>query len=241
MINWQHLTTFGLVSLFTTGCSTVLADTPSPTATSPASTIMPYSSPTSSPSPTPSPTLWFTPTPLPSPTPWSTPVAWVAPTQLPLPPTLAPVPVIPALTPVSIVSNVQNIAGGAIPVSYSPPDDVDVFGDTVLHWEFYGHLAEDEFFDIKIKPLGNENSVFVDWTKDNKYHLIPWSGWQGGAYTWQIGIIKGHLEGDTKHFISDTGRDSKPFIIKWQGFRHSSDDSSDSSSSGGGGGNSGGS
>ena len=60
------------------------------------------------------------------------------------------------------------------------------------------------------------NAEFVDWTKEKQYHLSAWSGWQPGLYTWQIGIVKGYKTEDTKQFIADTGRDSQPFLIKWQ-------------------------
>ena len=81
-----------------------------------------------------------------------------------------------------------------------------MFGGALLRWTYYGDLAPDEFFDIKIKPVGSNDSVFVDWSKTPEYDLRPWSGWTPGLYTWQIGIIKGYLEGETKHFIADTGR-----------------------------------
>jgi hypothetical protein len=124
---------------------------------------------------------------------------------------------------------------GTVPASYSPPDGVDVFGNTILRWTFYGPLAADEFFDIKIKPVGSNDSVFVDWTKSTEYELRPWSGWQPGLYTWQIGLIKGYLEGEAKHFMADTGRDSQPFLIKWQG---AAGGGSNGVGAGGGGGNS---
>jgi uncharacterized membrane protein YgcG len=136
---------------------------------------------------------------------------------------------------------------GSVPVSYSPPDGVDVFGSTILRWSYYGELAADEFFDIKIKPVGNPDSVFVDWTRSPEYELRPWSGWTPGLYNWQIGIIKGYLdENGTKHFIADTGRDSELFLIKWQaigggGSSGGNGGSSGGGSSGGGGGSSGGS
>jgi hypothetical protein len=135
---------------------------------------------------------------------------------------------------------------GSIPVSYSPPDGVDVFGGTVLRWAYHGELVDDEFFDIKIRPMGSHDSIFVDWTKSPEYELRPWSGWTPGLYQWQIGIIKGHLdENGTKHFIADTGRDSELFLIKWQagGSGSGSGGGSGGGSNGGGGGgnNSGGS
>jgi uncharacterized membrane protein YgcG len=101
-----------------------------------------------------------------------------------------------------------------------------VFGSTLLRWIYTGQLAADEFFDIRLKPSGSNDSAFVAWSKTPAYELHPWSGWQPGLYTWEIGIIKGALEGDTKHFIADTGRTSHPLLIKWQ--------------AGGGGGNGGG-
>ena len=155
--------------------------------------------------------------------------------QLPTLPALEPVPVVP--TTAAVVNQ------GVVPVNYSPPDGVDVFGNGILRWEYYGQLAEDEWFDIKIKPHGSENSVFVDWTKSKEYPLHAWNGWQPGLYTWQIGIVKGYKEGDTKHFIADTGRDSQKFIIKWQsaGSGSGGGNTAGGGSSSGGGGNSGGS
>jgi hypothetical protein len=151
------------------------------------------------------------PTPLPTATPWSAPVAW-QPASIDIP-TLRPLPVAPtAAAPVAIAQGVQGVS----PVSYSPPDGIDVFGNGLLRWEYYGELAPDEWFDVKIKPAGSNDSVFVDWTKEKEYPLAAWSGWQPGLYTWQIGIVKGTKEGETKHFIEDTGRNSQPFLIKWQ-------------------------
>ena len=76
----------------------------------------------------------------------------------------------------------------------------------------------------------------MDWSKTPEYELRPWNGWTPGLYTWQIGIIKGQLEGETKHFIADTGRDSEPFLIKWQAAGGGGGGGGGSSSGGGGGG-----
>jgi uncharacterized membrane protein YgcG len=201
---------------------TLLSAIPTPTPT-PTSVSIPPTGTTFMPSPTntssSASTSW------PTPTPWPTPASW-SPVVQPLP-TLAPVPIVPA-APV--------IPGGSIPVSYSPPDGVDVFGNTILRWTYYGQLTPDEFFDIKIKPFGSNDSAFVDWSKSTEYQLRPWSGWTPGLYTWQIGIVKGHLEGTTKHFIADTGRDSKPFLIKWQPAGGGGGGGGGSTGSGGGGG-----
>jgi hypothetical protein len=210
------LTTLSLTSLIT-GCANVDANLvseaqaqapPSNTPTTPATAVLP----TATPSPTSSPTTG----PLPTPTPWPTPQSWSP--QIQALPTLAPIPVAPVN---------WAIPNGSIPVSYSPPDGVDVFGSTILRWSYYGELAPDEFFDIKIKPVGSNDSVFVEWSKTPEFNLRAWSGWQPGLYTWQIGIVQGYRDGNEKHFIADTGRDSEPSLIKWQ------------SAGGGGGGNSG--
>lgn len=173
-----------------------------------------------------------------TPTPWATPAPW-SPAHRPIP-TLAPVPVVSV--------NQIRTANGLISVGYAPPDGADVFGSALLRWEYPRELAPDEFFDIKIKPLGSENSVFVDWSKTEEYRLSPWNGWQPGLYTWQIGIIKGTLNGNTKHFITDTGQDSQPMLLKWQagGNGGSNGGPTDGGNipapgGGGGGGNSGGS
>ncbi len=222
--NGFFLATLGLLGI-TTGCNTVLplsseakaqtkptstateTATPLPTATTP----WPTATATLTPSPTITP--WPTPTSWATPTPWPTPGEWV-PIQPSLP-ALATIPVIPP-TATALPIVIPDSSGGLIPASYSPPDGVDVFGSTVLRWHYPGQLAADEYFDIKIKPFGQEESVFVDWSKSNEYTLHSWSGWQPGLYTWQIGIVKGYLDGDTKHFIADTGRDSQPAVIKWQ-------------------------
>jgi uncharacterized membrane protein YgcG len=206
-----------------------------------ASIAMP--SPTSIPVPI-FPTATPTWTPLPTSTPWPTPTSWPTPqswqpAQLTLP-TLTSVPLVPAR---------PGMPSGSMPVGYLPPDGVDVFGSTILRWAYYGELAPDEYFDIKIKPFGSNNSAFVDWTKSTEYALQPWSGWKSGLYHWQIGIIKGYLdENGTKHFIADTGRDSELFLIKWQpasgggsGSNSGGGSSNSGSSSGGGGNSSGGS
>lgn len=204
----------GIISLLT-GCTQMgqanAQDEPSPTPTETVSatstttaTVLPTPTATSSPTLFPSPTAWPTLTPWPTATPWSRPVAWT-PVQF-VPSTLAPVP----------VTSLPVMVGETVPINYAPPNGVDVFGAVMLHWDYFGALAEDEFFDIKLKPFGSQNSAFVDWAKSPEYELRPWSGWTPGLYTWQIGIIKGYLEGDTKHFMTDTGRDSQPFLLKWQ-------------------------
>ncbi len=208
--NKLTLAALGLVSLIT-GCKSALPAVQAQALPSPSPTNTPFPTPTAvPPTTTPSPTItptttpWPTPTVWPSPTPWPTPVSWQPAAYAP--PALAPLPVVAA----------QATTLGLLPVSYAPPDGVDVFGSTILRWEYPRQLAPDEFFDIKIKPLGSNDSVFVDWTKTTEYELHPWSGWSPGLYTWQIGIVRGTLEGETKHFIADTGHDSTPFLIKWQ-------------------------
>ena len=242
------LTTVGLSGLIS-GCNTPGAlvqqvNAQEPTATSVPPTIP--ASPTATATPTvtstptnaPSPTAWPTITPLPTARSWNAPVAW-QPASIEIP-VLQPIPVVPTSS--------NPVFQGVIPVNYSPPDGIDVFGGGLLRWEFFGNLADDEWFDVKIKPFGSQDSAFVDWTKEKEYPLTGWNGWQPGLYTWQIGIVKGYKEGDTKHFIEDTGHDSQPFVIKWQtagggggGGGGNTGGGGNSGGGGGGGGNSGGS
>ncbi|MBE7552382.1 MAG: hypothetical protein HS126_15035 [Anaerolineales bacterium] len=227
------LTALGLMGAVT-GCNTALAqsskgEVPVPQQPLPVlPTLMPTPTPLAAqPAQIPAPvvTPWPTATPWPTPTPWPTVAAWQ--------PKLAP---LPTLAPVPVVQASFSQPGGSLPISYSPPDGVDVFGSTILRWTYPGVLAEDEYFDIKIKPLGSNDSVFVDWSKSPEYTLHPWSGWQPGLYTWQIGIIKGSYEGEAKNFIADTGHDSQPFLIKWQASGGGGGGGSSSSNGGGGGG-----
>jgi len=203
-------------------------------------TPLPTQTPTTTPSPTTTPTatLWPTTTPLPSATPWAEPQTWSPVGQaLPSLEIITPT-TLSALSPLPVTTKMVNQF--STPYIYSPPDGVDVFGDTILRWKFKGELASDEYFDIKIRPYGSERSAFVDWTKSTEYTLRPWSGWQPGIYTWEIGIIKGHKEGDTKHFLGDTGRNSESYLIKWQPFFGSTSSNGGGSSNSGGSGSSGG-
>jgi len=255
--SWTQLTltTLGLTSVLT-GCNPsalmVAKAQDLPTAT-PTQTPLPTVMPTQTAMPIATNTPWPTATPLPTATPWPTPTPWPQPlawrpTDLTALPTLAAIPVIPANAPV-MAAPTQNGAvattnlGGPAAVIYNPPNGVDVAGNVVLRWEFQGQLAEDEYFDIRIKPEGSNNSAFVDWTKSPEYVLSPWSGWQAGSYTWQIGIVKGYKEGETKNFIGDTGRDSATFLLKWHTISGGgrSNGGGGSTGGGGGGGSSGGS
>jgi len=227
------LVALGLVTLVT-GCSSALAQSNQVEASTPITPVLPTLMPTPTPlSPVTNPlfvaptaTTWPTPMALPTPTPWPTPAAW-RPALQPLP-TLAPLPTAPTA---AIES-----PGGSIAFNYSPPDGVDVFGSTVLRWTFGDQLAADEFFDIRIRPYGSNNSAFVAWSKTPEFELHPWSGWQPGLYTWQIGIVKGYLEGENKHFVADTGRNSQPFLVKWQAAGGGGGGSAVSGGGGGGGG-----
>jgi hypothetical protein len=236
----QHIKSIlALMSLagLATGCNTALAQSNQieVKTTSGSAAVLPTLMPTPTPLapepvilPAPTATPWTAATPWLTPTPWPTPAAWQP--ALPALPTLAPLPVAPT----AVVSQ-----SGDSPIAYGPPDGVDVFGGTLLRWNYGGVLAPDEFFDIRIKPYGSNNSAFVEWTKAPEYQLNPWSGWQPGLYTWQIGIIKGTLEGGNKHFIADTGRASQLLLIKWQA--GGGNGGPGSSGGGGGGGKSGGS
>ncbi|RME69722.1 MAG: hypothetical protein D6784_17920 [Chloroflexi bacterium] len=181
----------------------------------PAPVILPTTVPVSLPTPTPVP-----PTSTPTPTFTPSPTLPPPPTPTPLPPVQSwrpSVQPLPTLAPVPVVPNAPGIPSGSAPVIYSPPDGVDVFGGTILRWTFYGELGPEEFFDIRIKPYGSNDSAFVDWTRSTEYELRPWSGWKPGLYTWEIGIIRGYYEPDgSKHFLEDTGRVSQQFLIKWQ-------------------------
>lgn len=233
------LAALGLTGMVT-GCSgqnllVKQVNAQAPTTATPTPTLTPSPTrplPTPTPPPTATPTPWPTLTPVPTATPWTAPVAW-KPASLPLP-VLEPLPVVPTRAVVAVT--------GLVPVSYSPPDGIDVFGGVLLRWEYGSELAEDEWFDIKIKPFGSNDSVFVDWSKTKEYNLNAWAGWTPGLYTWQIGLIKGYKEGDTKHFVADTGRDSQPFTLKWQsGGGSSGDGGSSGGAATGNGGQSGGS
>ncbi len=55
----------------------------------------------------------------------------------------------------------------------------------LLKWQWSRALEPDEWFDVQIRPEGQPDSVFVDWSKTTEYELskTKWTTCQAGAYT----------------------------------------------------------
>ncbi len=175
-------------------------DTPTGTPT-PTDTPAPTNTPTDAPTPTDTATATSTPTGTPTPThtPTYTPTPPDIPTEAsPLPTGERPTPVRP--TPV-LLEPEENFRTGSSSVT--------------LKWKWADTLGSNEYFDIQIRPKGEGNSVFVDWSKEATYELRKWTGWQAGEYTWTIGIIRGHSEGDQKVFEGDLGLASEARLFHW--------------------------
>ncbi|MFN8458721.1 MAG: hypothetical protein U0401_29385 [Anaerolineae bacterium] len=213
----QHVKSIlALISLagLATGCNTALAQGNQnevktiPGAAAVLPTLMPTPTPLASNPvvlPAAAATPWTAAPSWPTPTPWPTPAAWRP--ALPALPTLAPMPVAPAAVMRSVRRQSHSV-WTAMGLMYLA--ERCCAGPMAALWLQMNSLTSVS------NPTAATIPVFVEWTKTPEYQLNPWSGWQPGLYTWQIGIIKGTLEGENKHFIGDTGRASQPLLIKWQ-------------------------
>ncbi len=167
---------------------------PTPTATR---TLTPTFTPTSAPKP---PSL------LPTLTPTSAPTS-------PLP-TATAEPTLEATPTFAIILPTSPAPG---PVLLEPAENFRTDGSSVpLTWDWSEGLDEGEYFDVQIRPKGQTDSVFVDWTRERTYELKKWSTWQPGEYTWTIAIIHGHYDSSgEKVFEKDLGLTSEARLFRW--------------------------
>ncbi len=84
-----------------------------------------------------------------------------------------------------------------------------------LKWQWDDELAPDEYFDIQLRPAGQGESVFVDWSRQPYYELSRWAGWKAGRYTWTIAIVRGHLEERRKVIDQYLGLESEQRTFRW--------------------------
>lgn len=97
------------------------------------------------------------------------------------------------------------------------PPDGQIFATPFifLKWRWEDELAPDEYFDIQIRPEGQGESVFVDWSRQPYYKLSRWAGWKSGRYTWKIAIVRGHMEGKWKVLDQYLGFESEQRVFRW--------------------------
>jgi hypothetical protein len=90
-----------------------------------------------------------------------------------------------------------------------------VGGLTRFAWTWEGTLGPDEYFDLKIRPLGDPSSVFAYWSKEPVYildaniaHLE-----ETKTYVWTIQVLRGHYDGKEKVFETYLSPESEGFVI----------------------------
>ncbi|MEM7345419.1 MAG: hypothetical protein AAF485_14355, partial [Chloroflexota bacterium] len=64
--------------------------------------------------------------------------------------------------------------------------------EAFLHWSWNGVLASDEYFDIKIRPEGQTNSVYVAWEAGTGHTFQ--ASLSPGRYYWSVQVVQGYYK-----------------------------------------------
>ncbi len=196
------------------------------------------------------PTFTFTPSPTPTAThtPTLTPTSTATPTFTPVH-LATPIVILSTNTPTptSIPTSTPTLTPTATSIPYPSPqlkypsDGIITVGRFIrFEWSWEGTLGPDEYFDLKIRPHSDPNSIFVDWSKEPAYILdgLAWRLEESKTYVWTIQVIQGHYEGETKVLDGYLSPESEGFVIH-RGTEHPDPiDPSGEGSGGGGGGSS---
>ncbi|MEM7345418.1 MAG: hypothetical protein AAF485_14350 [Chloroflexota bacterium] len=136
-----------------------------------------------------------------TPLPTSTPTPFSTSTTLPSPTVAAASEgqtIVIVVTPTPAPSPTPKIYATA-PILLEPTEGVVVEQgrEILLHWSWNGLLAENERFDIKIRPDGQSRSAYVAWEEGTGHtfqaNLSP------GRYYWSVQVIEGIYTNDSGH------------------------------------------
>jgi hypothetical protein len=82
--------------------------------------------------------------------------------------------------------------------AYSSPVLIDPDSETsygcwpvTLRWDWDGHLAQDEYFDVRVWVEGDQAHSGIAWTKTSPHALNPCSILPPGRYFWAVAVIRG--------------------------------------------------
>ncbi len=155
-----------------------------------------------------------------APTETPTPTDTATPTDTPIPvPTDTPQPVAPPLDTDTPTPTPQEVAQASPNPQLLEPGDGHRFsgGSLLLKWQWSETLGPDQYFDVQIRPEGQPESVFVDWSKTTEYELskAKWTTWKAGTYVWRVEVIRGHYEGEQKVFEGSLGLTSESRLFYW--------------------------
>jgi hypothetical protein len=67
--------------------------------------------------------------------------------------------------------------------------------EILLRWSWNGLLGADEYFDVKIRPDGQNRSTYVAWVKANAHDLT--ANLSPGRYYWSVQVIKGYYNNNS--------------------------------------------
>lgn len=106
----------------------------------------------------------------------------------------------------------------AVPVITEPREGVIVEegGELLLRWSWNGILKSGEYYDLKIRPDGQDRSAYVAWERgeahDLQANLAP------GRYYWTVQIIKGYYQNNSgqpedRVFEAFLSPESKPRLL----------------------------
>jgi hypothetical protein len=65
----------------------------------------------------------------------------------------------------------------------------------LLRWSWNGLLGPNEHFDLKIRPDGQNRSVYVAWAEAEAYDLQ--ANLAPGRYLWSVQVIRGYYQNDS--------------------------------------------
>ncbi len=83
------------------------------------------------------------------------------------------------------------------PIILEPGDGITIeeTRNTLMRWEWPNELAENQHFDIKIKPEGGDESIYVTWVDEPT--LDWWANLPPGRYFWSVQVIQGYYENNS--------------------------------------------
>ena len=179
---------------------------------------------THTPSPTPTATITVSPTPVPSPTATAPPPPSATPQpSTPTPTATASPTATPSATATATVFRMQLTATPdpytIAPVITGPRAGAQVLQNRriVLRWFWNGLLAENEYFDVKIRPEAQPKSAYTAWESADVHAFsatLP-----PGRYFWTVQVLRGqyrHPAGlpEDRVFESFAGPESAPRLIE---------------------------
>ncbi len=85
------------------------------------------------------------------------------------------------------------------PVLISPVEGavVEEKREMLLQWSWNGLLAENEHFDVKIRPDGQDRSAYVAWEVGEGHNFV--ANLTPGRYYWSVQVIQGYYQNDSGH------------------------------------------